>query len=92
MYCLGEENGKYLRNYNISDNYSELLLALKVDIHILMYVSIDLKNDEEIMLVAIKKSILGLRYASPDLQNNKEFVLKAIKYYGWALEMIKKLY
>ena len=110
MYCLGkEENGKYIKDYTRSDNYSELLtviiknsnnsydiimnnsyknlvlLALRVDIHILMYISIDLKNDEEIMLIAIKKSKFGLKYASTDLQNNKEFVLKAVKYHGLAL-------
>ena len=74
----------------MNNSYKNLiLLALKVDIHILMYVSIDLKNDEEIMLVAIKKSILGLRYSSSDLQNNKEFILKGIKYHGRAFRICR---
>ena len=70
----------------MNNSYKDLiLLAIKHDIYMLMYISIELKNDEEIMSFAIKRNQVGLKYASVELQNNKEFVLKAIRYHGAAL-------
>ena len=88
LYCLGNENGKYILD-DRNDNYSELLklviLYKKNNSYNIIkkysYKRLLLLEDDEID----ERDGKSLEYASDILKNDKQFILKAVKQNGFYL-------
>jgi hypothetical protein len=52
---------------------------VSVDGNSLRFLSVEYKNDEDIVLAAIKENCKSLKYASNELQNDEDFIMKAIE-------------
>ena len=85
LYCLGNENGKYMLNYKY-DNYSKLLNVIIKFYENNSYAIIINSSYKELIFKAVNQYGLALEYASINLQNDKEIVLEAIKQNGLALK------
>ena len=83
MYCLNNENGKYILD-NKQDNYSKLLEKIISYYENKSYDIIKNNSYKEIVLKAVKKDGYSLIYTI-NLQNDKEVVLEAVKQNGNSL-------
>ena len=79
LYCLGNNKGVYILNFDMKDNYSKLL-----DLIFLHYKNNSfniIKNNSYRDLVLLFVKIYGeaLQYVSIEFQNDKEIVYEAIE-------------
>lgn len=77
---------KYTTDESLLKDRDFILEAVKLNPHILKYVSEAFKSDREIVLEAIKYEGSALEYASAFLQADKKLVLEAIKFDGCAIK------
>ena len=89
MYCLNNENGKYILD-NKQDNYSKLLEKIISYYENKSYDIIKNSSYKEIVLKAVKKDGYSLIYTI-NLQNDKEVVLEAVKQNGNSLNFASSL-
>ena len=96
LYCLGNENGKYIldfkndnESYNIikGSSYKNLIfLAVKQGGFSLKFASNELKNDKIFILEIFEKyNINFIEYISDNLKNDKDIVLLSVKHNGYNL-------
>ena len=77
------------------DDYSkctkkEALEYVKKQGYLLRYLSLELKDDYDVVLTALKENSFAIEHASERLKNNKELALLAVKEYGYPLEHVSE--
>ena len=80
LYCLGNENGKYILDFK-NDNYSKLLE------HIIIYYNesyniIKGSSYKNLIFLAVKQGGFSLKFASNELKNDKIFILEIFEKYN----------
>ena len=85
LYCLNNENGKYILDHK-KDNYSKLLNIIIKFYNKDSYNIIINNSYKDLVLKGVKQNGCVLLYAGVALQNDKEVVLEAVRTYGYALE------
>ena len=86
LYCLSNNNGKYILNNKYKDNYSKILKTIIKDFEDNSYDIIINNSYENLVLMAVSYDGSILKYVSFDLQNNEEIVYTAVSDYGRALK------
>ena len=78
LYCLGNENGKYILDDNKKDKYSKLCKLIILNNKNNSYNIIKNNIYYNIVSLAVKQDGHALKFASSDLQNDKDIVLEAV--------------
>ena len=86
LYCLGNENGKYILDRHKNDNYSKLLNLIITYSGHNSYNFIKKNLYKDLIIIAIKYSIIALEYISIYLKYDKHFIFEIVKYDGRCLE------
>ena len=85
MYCLNNENGKYILDYSIKNNYSKLLKQIIAHHGNKSYDIIKNSSYKDLILEGVKLNGNILRFISTSLQDDKIIVSEAIKQNGHSL-------
>ena len=86
LYCVYNDNGKYILDTEINDNYSKLLNSIIYSYDNKSYDIIMNNSYNQLVLKAVEQNGNALKYVSSFLQNDKEIVLKSVKQNGESLE------
>ena len=85
LYCLGNENGKYILDHK-NDNYSKLLCLIITYSGNNSYNIIKNNSYKNLIIVAIKYTLIALEFISIYLKYDKYFIFEIVKYDGRCLE------
>ena len=85
LYCLANEDGKYILDCSKTDNYSKLLELIILHYNNKSYDIIKYNTYKNLVLIGIKQNNQAF-HASINLQNDKDFILEVVKQNGECLE------
>ena len=85
LYCLDNEDGKYILDSSKTDNYSKLLELVILHYNNKSYDIIKESSYSDLVLIGIKQNDQVFN-ASIKLQNDKDFILEIVKQNGKCLE------